>query len=184
MTHLFTINEIWANIPECDGTYQVSNLGNIKSLARWVIGGNGKRQYVPERLLKPVRDTDGYYVVTIRPHNKKSRLMKVHRLVLLAFQGPSNLMCCHSDGNRQNNCLENLRYGTAQDNADDRASHGQQVGAKGEKNGAAKLTEADVLRIKEYLAEANLSKSHIAKLFNVAIETIRSIAIGRTWRHV
>ena len=109
--------------------------------------------------------------------------MKVHRLVLLAFIGEASSMCCHEDGNPLNNHLSNLRYGTAQDNADDRSRHGRKVGAVGESNGVAKLTIQKVQVIKSMLAEG-LSQRHIAKNFGVCAESIRKIAINQTWKHV
>lgn len=177
------ISEEWRDIPGCEGTYSISNRGNVKSIERWVVGGKGKKQFVPEKLLKQPKDSDGYRVVSIRFNDGSRRVMKVHRLVLLAFLGNTNLMCCHNDGDKDNNHLTNLRYGTAQDNADDRTKHGSKVGALGEGNGAAKLTEAKVREIKELLS-SNLSCPKIAEMFDVCAESIRKIATNKTWKHV
>ena len=175
--------EIWKDIPGCGGAYAVSNFGQVKSISRFVRGGKGKLQHVPERILKQTKDSYGYYVVSIRPNQSKSKVVKVHRLVLLAFVGDSAFMCCHSDGNPENNNLTNLRYGSAQDNANDRTNHGQIVGAIGEGNGAAKLTESAVREIKESLKSGN-SQAKLAKAFGVCNESIRKIAIGKTWKHI
>ncbi len=176
-------HEIWRYIPNCENAYSVSDHGRVRSNDRWVIGGRGKQQHVPEKILKLVTDSDGYQIVSVRFTGEKIRCMKVHRLVLLAFVGPNDALCCHGDGDTTNNKLSNLRYGTALDNADDRTKHGRIVGAKGEKNGIAKLTTQKVLEIKSLMA-SELSHAKIANLYNVCTETIRRIAVGATWTHV
>lgn len=104
--------EIWKDIEEYKGLYQVSNLGKIKSLAR-----NTKNQYsYQERLLKEILDKDGYCVINL--HNGcKVKTHKVHRLVANAFLGKKeNLEVNHKDGNKKNNCVENLEWCTSQEN--------------------------------------------------------------------
>jgi hypothetical protein len=54
------------------------------------------------------------------------------------------MQCRHLDGNRSNNRLDNLAWGTPLENGADKARHGT---AKGERNGRAKLTAAKVRRI-------------------------------------
>ncbi len=183
MTVSNSAQEVWVDIPGCEGAYAVSDQGNVKSLERWVTGGKGKRQHVPGKILKQSLDSYGYNVVSIRFNNGARRIMKVHRLVLLAFVGDDSLMCCHGDGDKGNNRLSNLRYGTALDNAEDRTKHGQVVGASGESNGAAKLTSREVLAIRDLLA-TKVSHRKIAALFGVAAETVRKISIGATWSHI
>ena len=75
--------EIWKNIKDYEGCYQVSNLGRIKSLSRKV--WNGKTHFwTSERILKPGRDRDGYFLVNLSK-NGKSKTEKVHRLVAKTF---------------------------------------------------------------------------------------------------
>jgi hypothetical protein len=178
--------EIWKDIPDYEGVYQVSNFGNVKSLERYVVGGKGKRQLVPERILKQTSDSYGYRVVSLCDSvaGKSTKVKKVHRLVLRAFIGDSDRMGCHGDGDTANNYLTNLRYGTAQDNADDRYRHGKKVGASGSRNGMAKLTEEAVGGIKTLISEGKLSCLKIANMFEVSAETVRKIKIGKTWSHI
>ncbi len=92
-------------------------------------------------------------------------------------------MCCHINGDPTNNHLDNLRYGTAQDNANDRTLHGKKVGAIGESNGQSKLTSHAVSKIKQLLTQ-EMSHAEIAAMFGVCAESIRKIAIGKTWKHI
>jgi hypothetical protein len=93
--------------------------------------------------------------------------------------------CRHLDGNRLNNHLSNLCWGTHQENIDDQIRHGtrSKVRAKGSLHGNAKLSEADIPVIRARLA-AGETRRAIAKDFRVSSTTINFIAWGRTWTHV
>lgn len=179
------ITEEWRDIPGYERLYGVSNFGRVVSVERWVTGGRGKRQLVPNTILKQTVDSYGYRLVSLcdSVSGRPTKVAKVHRLVLLAFIGPSELMGCHGDGDKANNTLDNLRYGTAQDNADDRELHGVKVGAPGSRNGMSKLTESGVMEIKRLL-KTGLSCPKAAAVFGVNAETIRKIKVGLTWSHV
>ncbi|WP_019506585.1 hypothetical protein [Pleurocapsa sp. PCC 7319] len=58
------------------------------------------------------------------------------------------------------------------------------LNTQGEKNGFSKLTEAQVIEIKQLLAEGNLKQKTIGSQFNVSRETISSIKSGRRWQKV
>jgi hypothetical protein len=100
--------EIWKDIPGYIGLYQVSNWGNVKSLLR---GG---------RILKNDISICGYYRVTLYLNNK-SKHMKVHKLVAMAFLGhiPNghNEVVNHIDNNPLNNNLNNLEIVSQRYNA-------------------------------------------------------------------
>ena len=97
--------EIFKDIPEYENLYQVSNLGNVKSL---------KRPGAKEKLLKGEIDQDGYIRITLMK-NGKTKKYKAHRLVMMAFNNTndSSLQVNHIDGNKKNNKLENLEWCTA-----------------------------------------------------------------------
>lgn len=84
------IIEIWKDIREFEGLYQISNLGRIKSFY-------GKK----ERYLKPIKDKDGYLQIKIYK-NTKQYTAKIHRLVAKAFiPNPDNLPeVNHKDENK------------------------------------------------------------------------------------
>lgn len=125
----------------------------------------------------------GYLVVYLR-RDGTSKLRKVAQLVLEAFVGErpsSKHHGYHNDGNKVNNTLSNLRWGTPSENASDKIAHGTL--ARGEKNGGGgKLTEEQVKQIKvRVLAETQVD---LAREFGVSRGLISHIKNGRAWRHV
>ena len=99
------MTEIYKDIKDLEGLYQVSNFGNVMSL-------NYNRTEKPN-LLKPCVDGKGYFRVTLCK-NKKTKHCYVHRLVAEAFLiNPENLPCInHKDEDKTNNSVENLEYCT------------------------------------------------------------------------
>ena len=105
------MNEIWKEIKGYEGVYAVSNLGQVKSLDRIDAAG----RHLKERFLKPEITKGGYMRVSL-----KGKHYQLHRLVLATFnpvEGMENLHCDHIDFNRQNNCLDNLRWLTPFENS-------------------------------------------------------------------
>lgn len=110
--------EIWKPVVGYEGIYEVSNRGRV----RRILAGPGTW---PGRMLTPSEDTKGY--MNVRLLNKPARL---HRIVAMAFLGPSDLpLVRHLDGDPANNTLENIAWGTHQDNTDDRVRHGRTTNA-------------------------------------------------------
>ena len=112
--------EIWKGIPNYEGFYEVSHLGNVRSLKRRITKSNGVTQTRKSINLKPYKSKGGYLVVDLRtPSNRKA--MHVHKLVAIAFlnhkpNGYKGLIVDHIDNNRLNNKLENLQLTTARHN--------------------------------------------------------------------
>ena len=95
--------EMWKDIEEYNGEYQVSNLGRVKSFK------NNK-----EKLLKPFftkTNQEGYLVVNLCQNNKR-KIKLVHRLVAEAFiPNPNNFpFINHKDEDKTNNNVDNLEW--------------------------------------------------------------------------
>lgn len=115
------MEEAWKDIQGYEGKYQVSNLGRIKSLDRYVpFGQNASRlRKLEGKVLKLQPHQQGYSVVSLSKDSKISQYL-VHRLVAEAFiPNPENKeMVNHKDGNKQNNNVTNLEWATRQENED------------------------------------------------------------------
>jgi hypothetical protein len=114
--------ERWLALSDFPG-YEISSLGRVLSWRPW------SGHPVP-RLLTPVRTKDGYLTVHLHRDGQSLAPIRIHRLVLAAFVGPcpDGMQTRHLDGDRTNNALPNLRYGTAVENAQDQRRHGTRVG--------------------------------------------------------
>lgn len=116
---LVMVNEIWKDIEGYNGLYQISNLGNVKSVERYRKGKNNSAVYVPEYLLKGKIDKDGYINVALcTGKHKTMKFYRIHRLVAMAFiPNPNNLpVVNHKNEDKQDNRVENLEWCTVQYN--------------------------------------------------------------------
>lgn len=163
--------EVWTVI-ESYPHYQISTLGRV-------LGKNGKP-------LRPAPNSKGYLSVCLYGPEKRTSLL-VHRLVLEAFVGPcpDGMESLHGDGNKLNNRLDNLRWGTSAANHADKFRHGTDNRSKvsrGEFHGT-KLVERDVIEIRQAVA-AGQSYSSLSKRYGVGGGTIREAATGISWSHL
>ena len=111
------MQEVWKNVVGYEGLYQVSNLGNVKSMERVVKRIRRGTFSVKERILKKSITGDGYYQVGLSKDGKEKN-HKIHRLMAEAFFDYKNkkLVINHKDGNRLNNELSNLELCTQSHN--------------------------------------------------------------------
>ena len=111
--------EFWKDVVGYEGSYQVSNLGNIKSLSRLIMNSGKYPIISKERILKPGIDTIGYNIVVLRSNNK-SKTRKVHQLVCESFLNHTpcghKLVVNHKDLNKLNNHVDNLEIITQREN--------------------------------------------------------------------
>lgn len=101
--------EVWKDVLDYEGDYEVSNIGDVKSL-----------KYGREKILKPSFDSDGYPIVNLSKNNK-SKVFKIHKLVAVAFlgnnqDGMTKKVVDHIDFNKLNNQLSNLQLITTREN--------------------------------------------------------------------
>ena len=136
----FGNKEIWAFHPRTD-SYLVSNKGSIKSLSY-------------NRIMKPIKNRQGYNMVNIKFSNGNRRSVMIHRMVLETFlehfDNKSNIFeVNHMDGNKDNNSFENLEWVTRQENLQHARENGLFRILKGEENGNCKLKDTDIKDIRE-----------------------------------
>lgn len=164
--------EIFADIQGYEG-YQVSNHGRVKN------SKTGK-------ILKPYL-TRGYLRVSL--YNDSGRKCKlVHRLVAEAFlpNPHSKPAVNHINGCKTDSNVSNLEWVSASENMLHAHSSGLRlkVNTKGEKNGFSKLTESQVIKMKQLLAEGSLTQKTIGSQFNISRSTVKDIKSGRRWGHI
>lgn len=115
--------EIWKAIPGYEHYYEVSNKGRIRSVERIVKsklpGGTIRKIKRSSKILKPKINKRGQrqgYQQVYLARNGQRKMVYVHRMVLLAFTGPSDLICNHKNGITTDNRIENLEYCTYKEN--------------------------------------------------------------------
>lgn len=126
--------EEWRDIPGCEGCYQVSSAGRVRSLDREVQYGGSRPhvRFLKGKILAPRLDKiSGHVSVFVAPHGSR----KIHQLVLLAFHGPCppGEESLHKNHTPADNRTTNLKYGTRRENIlmDHEAGTRHQVAVKG-----------------------------------------------------
>ena len=178
------LTEVWKDIPEYEGTYQVSNMGRVRSLDRVVTHKDGRKCRHRGKVLKPSINAGGYEYLTLYNDNGKNT-KTVHRLVLVTFKphvNMSDLEVNHMDGDKLNNHLTNLEWLTRRDNLLHAHSTGL-INNKGERSPNAKLSNTDVLEILQRLDSGELQKD-IGSDYGVNNRCISMINRGHSWRAV
>jgi hypothetical protein len=163
--------EIWKEVKDYEGFFWVSNTGKVKS---------------KNKIRKLTKDKDEYLTVLLTKDGLKEfrKLKKVHRLVAEAFiPNPDNLPCvCHKDDNPLNNNVNNLWWGTFDDNLKDMSRKDRST--RGVKNWNTKLTEQDVLNIKNLRAVTGEGARKISKRLGVSESAVDGILYKNSWKHI
>jgi hypothetical protein len=115
--------EEWRAVVGYEGIYEVSNLGNVRSLDRVMTYPSGRIIRWRGKILTPGKTGDR---LTVSLGDGVSKSYYVHDLVLKSFVGarPANEEGCHGDGRGTYNALSNLRWDTRSENTYDRVRHG------------------------------------------------------------
>lgn len=100
------LQEIWKDISNYKGLYQISNLGRVKSLSK-----KSGFLTLKERIMKPIIKDNGYCQIALFKDKKRCRKY-IHRLVAEAFiPNPNNYPCInHKDYNKANNNVDNIEW--------------------------------------------------------------------------
>lgn len=159
------MEEIWKDITGYEGSYEVSNFGNVRS---WILPRGGRR--VEPLVLKPVvighKPKNLYFAVNLSL-NKKQKQFSVHRLVAKHFiPNPLDLpLINHRDEHTFNNHVGNLEWCTVQYNQE--YSLSKQVYKFIDPNGI-------IVEIKNLRKFARENKMNHAHMYQVHLGKLRS----------
>lgn len=178
--------ELWKDIPSYEGLYQASTMGRIRSL-------------YTNKILKHEISKNGYCKVTLCK-NRVRKLCSVHRLVATTFLPNHNkkLQVNHKDGNKTNNCVDNLEWATSKENIIHSYKNKLQIPKKGKehplyrKYGKENKTSK---KINQYDLQGNFIKTwdsimDVERILNINNGNISSCCNGKKrmaggfiWRH-
>jgi NUMOD4 motif/HNH endonuclease len=185
--------EIWKDIQGYAGLYQVSNMGNVRSLDRTMVLPNGKiRRDKGKPIACYFSGTKGYVGTGLSKGGYSKRFL-VHRLVAEAFlDNPDNKpQVNHINGDKTNNCVENLEWVTEKENI----SHAIETGLL-----VRKSEQYDSMRVEVYCVELDKSFNSLASASSYCKEIgygkmsdskisecatgVRKSAYGLTWKRI
>ena len=175
------MEEIWKKIPSYS-RYEASSKGRLRSTN---YKNSGKT-----KVLKPATGKDGYPQTMLQRDDGKYLSKKVHWFVTLTFYGEreEGLTVDHIDGNKQNNDITNLEYVTRSVNCKRAVDNGLWEIKHGSKNGNSKLTESDVIAIREHASNNGryYGRKMLAEKYGVSEAHIKDIVTKRrnVWKYV
>lgn len=167
------IQEIWKDILDYEGLYQVSNLGRVKSL-----------RFKKEKILKQQKNNYKYLQVNFCKNNNH-KTHRTHQLVMLSFKLDKKFDYSeinHIDGNKENNTIDNLEWCTHKENMQHAIENN--LSNKGEKNGMSKLNEQQIRIIRLSYKNKYFNQTELSKIFNVKSNTISNIINYKQWNHI
>ena len=169
------MKEIWKDIENFEGYYQVSNLGNVRSLDR-IIEKKNHKQKVRGKIMKQAIKSNGYKFIGLRKPRNKKIFKHVHRLVASAFiENLENKKTVnHIDCNKLNNNVNNLEWCTQKENIA-HARKNNLYHDYGSSSVKAKLCDEEVKKIRKLYDDKIKTISQLTIDFNVCNETIRRV---------
>jgi len=171
------MEELWKDVNGYEGYYQISNLGRLKSFHRNPKGTIRKFDQKP----------GGYINVDLYKPGSKRKITTMHQLVAEHFvEGyKPGYIVNHKDGNKHNNIWTNLEWVSHKGNM----QHARETGlwnTIGENNGFAKLTEQDVIEIRQARKQGISCKELYPAYAHTGMTygSFRATYYGQNWKHV
>lgn len=163
------MEEVWKDVKDYEGIYQVSNLGRVRS------------NYYEDKILKNHCGAGGYCRVGLYKGGKVTTKY-VHHLVYYSFVKVTTVgkELNHIDGDKTNNILSNLELVTPSQNT--LHAYKNNLAKKGERHYLSKLKTSEVIEIKKDYDNKKCTQVELAKKYNVTRQAIHAIVRGKTWK--
>lgn len=156
-------------LPELRDLYAIDDKGNVYSDNCGILKTRNK-------------SGSEYQIANFMKNDGKVKTYRVHRLVMMAFRPIPNaedMEVNHIDGNKRNNCLENLEWVTSSENQRHAYKLGLQKSQKGKTKRMRKVSDEDVINIRK-LRMSGLSYNKISKIINTSPSNVARIVRGET----
>lgn len=183
--------EIWKPVIGHEDKYEVSNLGNVRSIDRTVeqvsCQGTPCTRRLKGKQLKPKTTQFGYYSVNLYTVSSGRSDTFIHRIVAEAFipnpEGKTQVN--HINGIKKDNRIENLEWVTPSENVQHSYSIGIHKVSTGENHGLTKISEEDVRFIRENFKKRDpiYGATGLGKRFGVCPQTVLNIVNQKTWQY-
>lgn len=177
-------------VVDYEGLYEVSNIGRLKSLDKYIytrptLKGVKNKTLLKGKVMKAKLDRYGYPSIALSV-NKQNKYVTIHRLVAKAFiPNPNNKpQVNHINGIKTDNRVENLEWCTALENIRHAKITGLRNNAtlKGEKSNFNKLKEYQVNEIKRTYNKKTCNQKQLAQKYGVSVSNISQILNNKTWQ--
>lgn len=173
--------EIWKAIGDYENMYEVSNLGNVRSLDRYITRSDNVKTFKSGKTLKPTLNYKGYCRIKLCRNG-----YSIHRLVAQTFiPNPENKpQVNHINGIKTDNRVENLEWCTNQENSNHANRLGLKNPRKGISNGMCKLSESQIKEIIELYTSGKYTQKEIASKYDITQTQISYICRGCGWEKI
>jgi hypothetical protein len=172
-------DEKWLPIAGYEGIYEVSDVGRVRSLDRFIIRKNRWGKYCKFLkkgiVLVPRHRSGGYHAVSIGGKD-----LPIHRIVLSTFTKVSDKQVNHKNGIKVDNRLCNLEWVTAKENVKHAIESGLSRSNKGQNWN--QLSDSDVRSIRKLYGKVN--SSVIAKKFGVSQMTVSRVGLRQVFKNI
>ena len=180
--------EIWKDIKDYEGLYQVSNLGNVRSLDMIIMQLHyWSKKYVKHiykgRLLKGSKNSNGYKVITLHK-GKKTEKKLLHKIIAETFiPNPNNYNYInHKDNNPSNNNVNNLEWCTQSYNIKYAYEKGNKTQQKKKK--INQIKNGNILKTFISISDAERKTGIKGANISKCCRNLRNYAGGYQWEYV
>lgn len=158
------------DIPGYEGLYGITKRGIVWSHYR-------------KKWLRPVVHHTGYVMSCLRKDGKSKNIYN-HKLVMITYNGPSNLIVNHINGVKSDNRLSNLEYSTHKENSIHAVNLGLIKPVNGEAQWNSRFKKKEIIEIREMFFDKKIPQFIIAKHFNTTKSNIIRILTRDVWGHL